>query len=68
MTAAATDGSRYGVTSVTLAVFDSPDWSSPAIAANRAEITYSTTRTCHERTPDRRAATGLSPIAYSIRP
>ena len=31
-------------------------------------MTYRTTRTCHARAPDRRAAIGLSPTAYSSRP
>ena len=63
MTAAATDGSTYESASVTLATFVRPEIRNPATAASSAEMMYRTTRTCHARAPDRRAAIGLSPIA-----
>ena len=68
MTAAATDGSTSESARVTLAVLVAPERTSPAIPASSAEITYSTIRTCHDRAPDSRVATGLSPIANSRRP
>jgi hypothetical protein len=68
ITAAATDGSSWLSTRVTLAVLLRPAYTKPAMPANRLAITYSTIRTCHDLTPDSRAATGLSPIAYSSRP
>ena len=40
----------------------------PATAAMSAERMYRTTSTCQARAPERRAAIGLSPIAYSRRP
>ena len=68
MTAAATDGRTSESARETLAVFVRPDRSRPATPASSAERTYSTISTCHARAPDSRAATGLSPIAYSSRP
>ena len=63
MTAAATDGSSFELTSVTLAILLKPDTKKPAIAASSAETMYSTSSTCQLFTPDRRAAIGLSPSA-----
>ena len=69
MTAAATDGSTADSASVTLAVFVRPDSRKPAIAGEeRRERRTATISTCHDRAPDRRAAIGLSPTAYSSRP
>ncbi len=40
----------------------------PTIAADSATMTNPVTRTRRMRTPDRRAASGLPPIAYMYRP
>ena len=68
MTAAATDGSTDCSTSARLAVLTRPATRMPAMAASSAERMYSARWTCQTRTPDSRAATGLSPTANSSRP